>query len=284
MGLAGAGAADEDDIGDGSGLERELHGAQHGLFVALPLPGAGERGYAVAKAAVPQRHQIVEQLVPVAPLLAPARRLPRKPRGQRVAVRVELARALALGVRRLQREQLLPGPRADRDAVGDRVAEQVVERAAFAIIGEPGVLRVALDQALLLQRATEALRDVFDGDLKVLWAGLRHSAEQRLPSLVDRVHPVEKQSVEVDVQVRRRAEALDQRLGAGVANAAGKSGTLQQVARDRAIPHAQHPRQRSGVRGQQEPQRMGQRQHPLPQRSIRQHLRCTRGRIRASCN
>jgi hypothetical protein len=34
------------------------------------------------------------------------------------------------GWRRLPREQLLPSYRADRDAVGDREAEQVVERTA----------------------------------------------------------------------------------------------------------------------------------------------------------
>ncbi len=62
---------------------------------------------------------------------------------------------------------------------------------------------------------------MFDEDLKVLWAGLRHLPEHRLPGLVDQVHPIEEQHVKVDVQVQRRAEALDQRHGAGVANGAG---------------------------------------------------------------
>ena len=67
------------------------------------------------------------------------------------------------------------------------MAEQVVERAAFAIFGEPGVLRVALDQALLLQGATDALCDVFDEDLQVVWTGLRHLPEHSVHGLDDRV-------------------------------------------------------------------------------------------------
>ena len=67
---------------------------------------------------------------------------------------------------------------------------------------------------------------MFDEDLKVLGAGLRHLSEHRLPGLVDQVHPIEEQHVEVDVQVQRGAEALDQRHGAGVANVAGSRRSL----------------------------------------------------------
>ena len=93
------------------------------LLIASPLPRPRERGHAVVGAAVAERHEIVEQLPPVAPLLTPARRLPLEPRGEHVAVRVELARALALGIRRLQR------------AVGQVLANRVPGK-----LGAPGNL------------------------------------------------------------------------------------------------------------------------------------------------
>jgi hypothetical protein len=80
------------------------------------------------------------------------------------------------------------------------------DRADFAIFGEPVILRVAFD----------ALCDVFDEDLNVLWVGLRHLPELRLPGLVDQVLPIEEQH---------------QRHGFGAANVAGQCGKLQQVAR-----------------------------------------------------
>jgi hypothetical protein len=54
---------------------------------------------------------------------------------------------------RLQRKELLPRPRSDRDAVGDRVAEQIIQRTGLRICGEPGILEVALDQAATFQRS-----------------------------------------------------------------------------------------------------------------------------------
>ncbi len=53
-----------------------------------------------------------------------------------------------------QRKELLPRPRSDRDAVGDRVAEQIIQRTGLGICGEPGILEVALDQAATFQRAS----------------------------------------------------------------------------------------------------------------------------------
>jgi hypothetical protein len=61
---------------------------------------------------------------------------------------------------RLQRKELLPRPRSDRDAVGDRVAEQIIQRTGLRICGEPGILEVALDQAATFQRASNASGDL----------------------------------------------------------------------------------------------------------------------------
>jgi len=58
-----------------------------------------------------------------------------------------------------------------------------------------------------------------------------------------------------------------QRESAGPGRAVG-------IVRDRAIYHARHQHQRQGVRvgGEQKPQRMRQRQHPLPQGTFGQHF------------
>jgi hypothetical protein len=61
---------------------------------------------------------------------------------------------------RLQRKELLPRPRSDRDAVGDRVPQQVIQRAGLRVPREPRMLEVALDQAATLQRASNASSDL----------------------------------------------------------------------------------------------------------------------------
>ncbi len=42
--------------------------------------------------------------------------------------------------KRLQRKELLPRPRSDRDAVGDRVAEQIIQRTSLRVCAKPGIL------------------------------------------------------------------------------------------------------------------------------------------------
>ena len=75
---------------------------------------------------------------------------------------------------RLQRKELLPRPRSDRDAVGDRVAEQIIQRTGLRICGEPGILEVALDQAATFQRASNA-----SGDLLYQLLQIAHLAEHQ---------------------------------------------------------------------------------------------------------
>lgn len=126
------------------------------------------------------------------------------------------------GRHRLQREQLLTGPGAHGNAAGDRVPDQIIERASFGNVRKPRAVHVAFDQALLLQGASDALCDVFDEDLKVLWAGLWHRPEYRLPDLIDHVYAIQEQHVKVNVQVECGAEALNQRHCAGAARGAGE--------------------------------------------------------------
>ena len=63
------------------------------------------------------------------------------------------------GLRRnaLQREHLLARSRADGNAIGDRVADQVIQWAGFREVGKPRVLHVALDETAALQRSPDTL-------------------------------------------------------------------------------------------------------------------------------
>jgi hypothetical protein len=50
---------------------------------------------------------------------------------------------------RLQRKELLPRPWAHRDAVGDRVAEQIIQRTGLGICGEPRASNEVASQWIL---------------------------------------------------------------------------------------------------------------------------------------
>jgi hypothetical protein len=75
---------------------------------------------------------------------------------------------------RLQRKEVLPCPRPHRDAVGDRAAEQIIQRAGLCVSREPGILEIALDQAATFQRAADASGDLLDQLLQVARLGSRH--------------------------------------------------------------------------------------------------------------
>ena len=121
------------------------------------------------------------------------------------------------------------------------MSEQVIQRTALAIPGEPGILHIALDQAAPFQHAADAGGDLLDQRLQFVQAGTGHMPEHGWVSAIGQVHAIHEQHVKVHVQVQRRTETL-------------------------------HQRQRLRVGGEQEPQRMRQRQHPLPQRALGQHL------------
>jgi hypothetical protein len=96
---------------------------------------------------------------------------------------------------------------------------------------------------------------------------------------------------------KNRAEALNQRHRAAPALASDKPGRIQQAALESALHRAQHRRDQFGMRGQQQPQRDWQRQHPLPhwhlqddvihqvRRRLRHAPRTARcAKIRVACN
>ena len=99
--------------------------------------------------------------------------------------------------------------------------------------------------------------------------GRTHLDEGRRAIGAAAVHAIQHQAVQVDVEVGRRLEALDQRDGAAVALVGLELGSVQQMARDHALHHLQRRRDQLGLRGQQHAQRDRQRQHPLPHRHMR---------------
>ena len=79
--------------------------------------------------------------------------------------------------------------------------------------------------------------------------------------------------MEVDVQVERGAETLDEchRSGLG-AGGDGESGVLDEVSRDRPLDDAEDLAQYLRLGGEQEAQRVGEGQHPLPNGLLRQDM------------
>ncbi len=122
---------------------------------------------------------------------------------QREPAGVGSASAIALllglfcsGRHRLQREQLLACARTHRDPVGDGVADQIIQRTAFPPRGQPGVLRVALDEA-------DARGDLLHQFGKLGGRRRGHMPKHRRRVFDSQIHPVEKDHVEVNVQVQR---------------------------------------------------------------------------------
>ena len=69
------------------------------------------------------------------------------------------------------------------------------------------------------------------------------------------LHPVQHQTVQVNVQVRSRAKALDQCDRAALAFVNPGPRVAQQIPLDHALHHLQHRRDQLGLRGQQHAQR-----------------------------
>lgn len=87
-----------------------------------------------------------------------------------------------------------------------RILDARVER-------EIGILQVARDEPGSLERAADAFCDHVHEALKLGWTRRRHGRELKAWTDVA-IDSVEKQHVEVDIQVECRAETLDQRDGA----------------------------------------------------------------------
>ena len=75
--------------------------------------------------------------------------------------------------------------------------------------------------------------------------------------------------MQMDVQVGGRAKALDESDRARVGCATFQSRLLDQKARDNPVDNRQHRREQFGMGGEEDAQRNGKREHPLPYRHAR---------------
>jgi len=86
------------------------------------------------------------------------------------------------------------------------------------------------------------------------------------------VHAVEPQHVEVDVEIQRAAEALDQGHHAALRRIPRHAGLIGKPTGDHTMHDAQHRADGLRLAGEQEAQRVGETQHPLPHRPRAEHL------------
>ena len=78
--------------------------------------------------------------------------------------------------------------------------------------------------------------------------------------------PIQKQHVEVEVEIQRTAEALDQGDCPGLGPRAGKPGLLDQVGGDAAVDDAEHPAHDGRAAREQQTQGIRDTQYPLAHR------------------
>ena len=182
-------------------------------------------------------------------------------------------RLLAVG-QGLQREHLAPRVRAHRDAVRDRMAQELIQRSAlYGIARQITVLGVTFQQALALQETSDSVRDGVCQVRQLSTRGRLHPAKSEARSIraID-VDTVQKKHMEVDICIEGTAESLNQRHCAGAGRRAGKSRLLDQVRGNAAIHDAEHFAHDCRTTGKQEPQRVRETQHPLAHRLCGKHL------------
>jgi hypothetical protein len=89
----------------------------------------------------------------------------------------------------------------------------------------------------------------------------------------ERVDAVDDEHVQVDVEVQRRAESLDEGDGSGAgAGAHAQSGATGEEGGDCPVDDGKDLGEDRGARREQEPQRVGERHHPLADRLLGQDV------------
>ena len=144
----------------------------------------------------------------------------------------------------MQRDDLAASVAAGGDAVGDRTHPQPIHAVvACSAVCQEGRFALPFEPAFARQVPTHPVRDG-SCQLGQLRGGGRTGAVQAqfAPRQLGgfHVHAVEPQHVEVDVQVQRAAETLDQRHRAALGAGAVDAGLIGQPAGDHALHDAQH--------------------------------------------
>ena len=151
-----------------------------------------------------------------------------------------------------QGQGLAPGVGAGGDAVVDGGAEELLE----SVVGfevEGGGLVVADQQSLAFEGAGDAGGD---GAQQALEFRLCRGAAtvQAGPFIVERVDAIDEEHVQVDVEVQRRAESLDEGDGSGTRTGAhAQSGAADEECGDRPVDDAQDLGEHRGAGREQKP-------------------------------
>ena len=151
-----------------------------------------------------------------------------------------------------KRQGLAPGVVAGGDAVVDGGAEELLE----SVVGfevEGGGLVVANQQSLPFEGAGDAGGDGVEQALEFR-LGRGAATVQAGPFIVERVDAIDEEHVQVDVEVQRRAESLDEGDGSGAGTGAhAQSGVADEEGGDRPVDDAQDLGEHRGAGREQKP-------------------------------
>lgn len=129
---------------------------------------------------------------------------------------------LSVRGQRLQGERFAPRMGAERDAVGDRMAgEKIHERVVAGLCRQMGGLGVAFDQPPVLEVTGDPLGDALDQGVKLYRAGRRDPAKVHVALGARDVHPVEREHMEMYVQIQGTPGPLDESDRPGVGRRSG---------------------------------------------------------------
>jgi len=171
-----------------------------------------------------------------------------------------------------QGQRLVASARSEGDPVGDGRRLQLPEGAGFVRV-RVDVSRVGRPSSWT--KTPRRLSNFFSRMIRFCNSASSASSVGALTSTnaigAAPVHAVQQQAVQMNVEVDRRAEALDQRHGAAVSFASLELGVAQHIAREHALQHLQHRCDQLGLRGQRQAQPYRQRQDSLPHWHLRDH-------------
>jgi hypothetical protein len=145
-----------------------------------------------------------------------------------------------------ERQYLLPGTRAEGDAVGNGCCLQQPQRAHLLAIGtrlgQPGLAHVLDQHAAAREHLHQPLDHGLQQCVRFFVGGRTGLNEAGRAVGVAAVHAVQHQAMQMDVQVGCRAKALDERDRAALAFFALEPRVVQQMPLDQALHHLQHRR------------------------------------------
>ncbi len=188
---------------------------------------------------------------------------------------IALQRACVTG-QCLQRDDLAASVATGGDAVGHRTHPQRVHAVvARRAVGQKHGFVLAFQPAFARQVPAHAMRDGVGQFRQLRRCGRTGAVQARLALRTlggVLVHAVEPQHVEVDVEIQRAAEALDQGHHAALRRIPRHAGLIGKPTGDHTMHDAQHRADRLRLAGEQEAQRVRKTQHPLPHRPRAKHL------------